>query len=120
FTLANGVVTARVLKRNGDLASLQYRGVEMLNDKSGHAGGYWSHDVTGGKEIVTRVTIDPKSNSGARGQVSVQGMSGGVKMGHGPGAARGGVFPADIEIRFALGRGDSGVYTYCTFTHLPE
>ena len=120
FTLANGTVTARVLKRNGDLASLKVRDVEMLNDKSGHAGGYWSHDVTGGKEIVTRVSIDPRTNGGERAEVSVKGISGGVKMGHGPGAAAGGDFPADIEIRWTLGRGDSGIYTYCTFTHLPE
>ena len=119
FTLANGIVTARVLKRNGDLASLQYHGVEMLNDKSGHAGGYWSHDVAGGKEIVTRVTLDPKANAGGRGEVSVKGISGGIKMGHGPGAAQGGDFPMDIEIRYALGRGEPGVYTYCTFEHQP-
>src|SRR5262249_12537592 len=31
-----------------------------------------------------------------------------------------GDFPADIDIRFALGRGDSGIYTYCIFEHLPE
>jgi rhamnogalacturonan endolyase len=120
FTLANGVVTARVLKRNGDLASFQYRGVEMLNFKSGHAGGYWSHDVTGAKELVTRVTLDPRTNSGTRGEVSVKGVSGGVKMGHGPGAAKDGDFPADIEIRYALARDDSAVYTYCTFEHRPE
>ena len=120
FTLANGVVTARVLKRNGDLASLKFRDVEMLNEKSGHAGGYWSHDAAGGKEIVTRVTLDPQANGGERAEVSVKGISGGIKMGHGPGAAAGGDFPADIEIRYALGRGDSGVYTYCTFTHRPE
>ena len=30
--------------------------------------------------------------------------------GHGPGAARGGDFPADIEIRYNLGREDSGRY----------
>ena len=41
-------------------------------------------------------------------------------MGHGPGAAAGGDFPADIEIRYCLGRGDSGVYTYCTFEHQPD
>ena len=120
FTLANGVVSARVLKRNGDLGSLKFHEVEMLNEKSGHAGGYWSHDTTGGKEIISRVTIDPAANGGERAEVSVKGISGGIKMGHGPGAAQGGDFPADIEIRYALGRGDAGVYTYCTFTHLPE
>src|SRR5205085_1510261 len=122
FVLANGVMTARVLKRSGDLASLKFKGVEMLNDKSGHAGAYWSHDTTGGTELTARVTIDPSANGGARGEVSVKGISGGRKMGHGPGVPQGaeGDLPVDIEIRYALGRGDSGVYTYCAFTHRPE
>src|SRR6185295_13730752 len=120
FTLSNGIVTAQILKSNGDIRSLQYKGIEILTDKSGHAGGYWSHDTTGGKSVVTRVTIDPAGNSGERAEVSVKGISGGVKMGHGPGAAADGDFPADIEIRYTLGRGDSGIYTYCLFEHLPE
>jgi rhamnogalacturonan endolyase len=120
FTLSNGIVTARVSKRSGDLTSLQYKGLEVLTDQSGHAGGYWSHDTTGGKETRTRLTIDPHANGGERGEVSVQGISGGKKMGHGPGAATDGDFPADIEIRYALGRVDSGVYTYCSFEHLAD
>ena len=36
FTLANGIVTACVSKRTGDLTSLQYNGRKTLNDKSGH------------------------------------------------------------------------------------
>ena len=120
FTLKNGLVIARVSKRSGDLASLQYKGQETLTDKSGHAGGYWSHDTTGGQETIARVTIDPRTSGGERGEVSVKGISGGKRMGHGPGAAQGGDFPADIEIRYSLGRGDSGVYTYCTFEHLPS
>jgi rhamnogalacturonan endolyase len=120
FTLSNGTITARVLKRSGDLSSLKWRGREMLTDASGHAGAYWSHDTTGGASLITRVTIDPKTNGGARGEVSVKAISGGIKMGHGPGAAADGDFPADIEIRYTLNRGDSGVYTYCTFDHRPE
>ena len=120
FTLSNGIVTARLSKRSGDLTSLQYQGTEILTDQSGHAGAYWSHDTTGGKETVARITIDPQSNGGQRGEVSVKGVSGGIKMGHGPGADKHGDFPADIEIRCALGRGDAGVYTYCTFDHLPS
>jgi rhamnogalacturonan endolyase len=119
FTLANGIVTARVSKRNGDLLSLQYRGVETLAFNSGHSGGYWSHDTTGGTQLLTKITLDPAKNGGERGEVSVKGISGGRKMGHGPGAAQGGDFPADIEIRYTLGRGDSGIYTSCTFDHLP-
>jgi len=59
FTLTNGVLTARVLKKNGDVASLKFKDAEMLNDKSGHAGAYWSHDTTGAKELITRITIEP-------------------------------------------------------------
>src|SRR5262245_14457767 len=120
YTLANSIVTARVSKRSGDLTSLRFKGLELLTDKSGHAGGYWSHDTTGGARTLTRVTIDPRSNGGARGEVSVQGISGGARMGHGPGAAAGGDFSADIEIRYSLGRDDSGVYTYCSFEHPPN
>ena len=93
FTLSNGIVTARILKRNGDIRSLQYKGTEIFTDQSGHAGGYWSHDTTGGKELVTKVTIDPADNGGERAEVSVKGISGGIKMGHGPGAAADGDFP---------------------------
>jgi len=120
FTLSNGIVTARILKSSGDIRSLQFKGTEILTDQSGHAGGYWSHDTTGGKSLVTRVTIDPAGNGGERAEVSLKGISGGIKMGHGPGAAADGDFPADIDIRYTLGRGDSGIYTYCIFDHRPE
>ena len=120
FTLTNGIVTARILKSSGDIRSLQYKGTEILTDQSGHAGGYWSHDTTGGKSVMTKLTIDPAVNGGERAEVSVKGISGGIKMGHGPGAAADGDFPADIDIRYTLGRGDSGIYTYCIFDHLPE
>src|SRR5262245_23568829 len=120
FTLSNGILTARILKSSGDIQSLLYKGTEILTDKSGHAGGYWSHDTTGGQSVVTKVTIDPRGNGGERGEVSIKGISGGIKMGHGPGSASDGDFPADIDIRYALGRGESGIYTYCIFQHLPE
>jgi rhamnogalacturonan endolyase len=120
FTLTNGIVTARILKSSGDIRSMQFKGTEVLTDQSGHAGGYWSHDTTGGKSVVTKVTIDPAGNGGERAEVSVKGISGGIKMGHGPGAAADGDFPADIDIRYTLGRGDSGIYTYCIFDHRPD
>lgn len=120
YILDNGIVTATILKRNGDLYSLQYKGLEMLEHSSGHAGAYWSHDTTGGKELIVKVTTDPSTNGGERAEVSIKGISGGIKMGHGPGAQPDGDFPADIEIRWSLGKGDSGLHTYCIFDHLPE
>jgi rhamnogalacturonan endolyase len=113
YTLANGIVTARVDKRSGDLVSLGYKNLEMLQPGSrGAVGGYWSHDVSRG-DRSGHITIDPKGNGGERGEVSVQGRYNGRPLGSGPG---GGV-KADIEIRYTLARNDSGIYTYCVFTH---
>lgn len=92
-----------------------------------HQYGFWSHDamgVRGTGDAAARVTIDPKANGGTRAEVSVKGSSKGRKMGTGPGVTgegqKTGQFAADIEIRWALGRGDAGVYTYCQFEHVPE
>jgi rhamnogalacturonan endolyase len=113
FTLDNGIVAARVSKRSGDITSLKYKNLELLENNSGRAFGYWSHDASSTNGHMTRITIDPKANGGARGEVSVKGIAGGNRMGSGPG----GSVIADIEIRYALGRGDSGVYTYSIFSH---
>jgi hypothetical protein len=71
FTLDNGIVTAQVAKRSGDLVSLKYRRLELLKAGSGHPFGYWSHDASRG-ERTTRITIDPNTNDGAFGEVSVK------------------------------------------------
>jgi rhamnogalacturonan endolyase len=115
YTLANGIVTARVSKRSGDLVSLKYKDIETLSGGSGHVYGYWSHDAAG-KEVVDTITIDPKQNGGQRGEVSVKGLSKGTAMGRGPGGST----VCDIEIRYSLGRSDSGVYTYSIFDHKAE
>jgi rhamnogalacturonan endolyase len=149
YTLDNGIVTARVAKASGDLVSLRYKNTEMLasfltpeglpdlqkdppgqhlaglnRNMTDHQYGFWSHDamgVRGTGDAISRVTIDPKANGGARGEISVKGISKGRKMGTGPGVTgegqKTGQFAADIEIRWTLGRGDSGVYTYCQFEH---
>ncbi|MGA2257000.1 MAG: hypothetical protein ABSG53_20295, partial [Thermoguttaceae bacterium] len=116
FTLANANVTARVNKRSGDLVSLQYRGRELLGKASGHACGYWSHTTSGAARVVDAVTIDPHSNGGQRGEVSIKSISQGTAIGSGPGGST----VCDIEIRYSLGRGDSGLYTYSIFNHEPD
>lgn len=112
YVLDNGIVTATVAKRSGDLFSLKYKGLEMLDTASGHQAAYWSHNAARNPSVA-RITIDPKSNGGERAEVSVKGISGGNRLGSGPG----GSVIADVEMRYCLGRGDSGVYTYTIFTH---
>jgi rhamnogalacturonan endolyase len=148
YILDNGIVTARVAKASGDLVSLRYKGTETLATINGpdglpdlqadppganpnglnrgmtdHQYGFWSHDAMGPRgtaPALTRITIDPKSNGAVRGEVSIKGIAVGRKMGTGPGASQDGQFAADVEIRFALGRGESGIYTYCVFEHKPD
>ncbi len=112
FTLANGLLTARISKHSGDLLSLQFKTVETLAAGSGHPGGYWSHSAASAK-TVQRVSIDPQNNGGELAEVSVKGFCQGQAMGSGPG----GSVIADIEIRYALARGSTGLYTYCIFEH---
>ena len=115
YTLSNGIVSARVAKRSGDLTSLKYQGLELLAGGSGHPYAYWSHSAASAN-VKDTITIDPKTNGGARAEVSVKGICNGQRMGNGPG----GSVIADIEIRYCLARGESGIYTYTIMTHEPQ
>jgi rhamnogalacturonan endolyase len=95
WTLNNGIVRATITKGNGRLASLVFHGINTMA-----GGGYWEQTPQGG---VATVTIDPARNGGARAEVAVKGVTGGRGM--------------DIELRYALGRGDSGIYAYAVFSH---
>jgi len=147
YILDNGIVRAQIAKASGDIVSLRYQGREMFatfltdsgepdleRDPPGenleglnrgmtdHQYGFWSHDAMGKRgsgEATAKVTMDPSSNGGRRAEVSVKGISGGKRaLGTGPGANRdNGDFYADVEIRFALLRGESGIYTYSIFEH---
>jgi len=113
FTLSNDRVTAKVSKRTGDLVSLRYKDMELLGGGSGHPYGYWSHTPGHGEQTATAVTIDPQGNDGGRAEVSVKGIANGKRLGSGPGGST----ICDVDIRYSMGREDSGVYTYCTFEH---
>ena len=112
YVLSNGIITATIAKNSGGLSSLIYKETELA-DSAGHA-GYWSHEPSGA--VIDAITIDPKSNGGERAEVSIKASCDGKPMGRGPG----GSVIADIEIRYALGRGDSGLYTYSIWTHKPD
>jgi len=117
WTLDNGIVKAVIDKRNGAMNSLIYRGMDTMGHDQGQS-GYWEQDpstaaATGG--LTDSITIDPAKNGGARAEVSVKGVTGG-QFQLTPGAPGGGTY-CDMEIRYAMGRGESGVYVYAIFTH---
>ena len=140
YTLSNGIVSARIDKKSGDLLSVRFKDMEMLAtiygagslpdtvvDKPGanlrggghrytdHQYGFWSHD-TEGQHTSAKITIDPASNGGERAEVSIKGIADGKPMGAGPG----GSFISDVEIRYTLERNRAGLYTYSIFEHQPD
>jgi rhamnogalacturonan endolyase len=112
YTLANGIITARVSKSSGDLTSLKYSGLEMLDAGSQRQSGYWEQNTARGLHVDS-ITINPKDNGGTRAEVSVKGVYNGTALGNGPG----GSVACDLEIRYTLNSGSSGVYTYEIFDH---
>jgi rhamnogalacturonan endolyase len=111
WTLDNGIVKATVSKDSGSMPSLMYKGVQVLQA----SGGTWEHNPQGAPELVNSLSIDPATNGGARGEVSIKGKSNGTfTMTR---SAPGGGTMVDIEIRYSLGRGDSGIYVYSILSH---
>jgi rhamnogalacturonan endolyase len=94
WTMTNGIVKATILKRNSNLSSLIYHGVSIVGRSE-----YWEQTPSG--QVTSTVTIDPSTNGGERGEVSVKGINGRM----------------DIEVRYSMERGTSGFYTYAEYTH---
>jgi len=111
WTLDNGIVTATITKDTGLMPSLVYRGRNLLSGN----GGSWEHTPDGAPHLTNSVTIDPSRNGGERAEVSIKGVTDGVFT-LSPNAPGGGA-QADMEIRYALGRGDSGIYVYAVYDH---
>jgi rhamnogalacturonan endolyase len=117
WTLDNGIVKAIIDKTNGDMNSLFYKGVDTMGHEQGQA-GYWEQDPSAAASaggLTNSITINPSENGGARAEVSVKGVTGG-RIQLTPNAPGGGTF-CDMEIRYAMGRGDSGVYVYAIYSH---
>jgi rhamnogalacturonan endolyase len=130
WTMDNGIVKMTVLKRNGNISSLIYHGVQILPNRS----EFWETTPSG--TITATVTIDPSTNGGERAEVSVKGVNPGGNAALAPaggprGAGRGQAAPGaprlglggprnggmDIETRYSMERGTSGFYTYAEYTH---
>ncbi len=108
FTLTNGYLTAKVDRVSGDLTSLQVKGLELMGYGSGHHAGYWEQSTARAARLESKITIDPKSNGGDRAEVSIKGWSDGKPVSG---------MLCDLEVRYTIGRGEKGVYTYAIFTH---
>lgn len=114
-TIENGIVVATIKKLNANLVSLRVRGVEMLSAGQ----GYWNvYGKTPGLQStqekatpsVTRITQDPHRNGGKLGEVAILFPYKGQSK----------FEPVDIEIRYALHQGDSGLYGWTLVNHEPE
>ncbi len=110
WTLDNGIVRATINKGSGNMSSLIYHGINTM-----HGGGYWEQTPQNAPQLTQTVTIDPAKNGGARAEVAVKGVTGGTVM-LTPGAPGGGT-QCDLEVRYALGRGESGIFAYAIFSH---
>jgi rhamnogalacturonan endolyase len=126
YTLANGYLTIKVDKVTGDLVSVKTPhtvtpDVELMGFVSGHHAGYWEQSPALAARREDKITIDPATNKGERAEVSVKGWSDGKSIlgSHPTAAGQGGGLIADLEIRYALGRGEHGLYTYAIYTHEP-
>jgi len=107
FTLANGYVTARIEKQSGTVVSLTYQDLDLLR----RGRGYWSSLGGGGagSRRSSAVRLEPAGNGGTRAEVS-------CKLSYDGQPAS---LPADVDLRYALGRGDQGLYVYAIWEHRP-
>jgi rhamnogalacturonan endolyase len=114
-TLDNGIVFAQVKKSNGNLLSLRFHGTELLS----HGGAYWNlyGAIPGqpstqekGAPSTFRVTQDPAANRGERGEITLRF----------PYLGQPKTVPMDIEIRYTLHRGDTGLYGWTIADHQPQ
>src|ERR1017187_4705767 len=114
-TLEHAIVLAKINKANGNLLSLQYRGVEMLS----HGGGYWNiygcipgqpYTEKKGTPSVFSISQNPAQNGGALGEIILRFPYSGQPQ----------AVPLDIQIRYTLRCGDSGLFRSTIAEHAPE
>ncbi len=96
WILDNGVVKATINKRSSNMTALVFRGINTMR-----GGGYWEQRPSG--RVTQTVTIDPAKNGGERAEVSIKGVTGGSGF--------------DIEARYTMARGESGIHVYGIFSH---
>ena len=111
YILQNAYVTATISRLTGDLTSLKYDGLEMMDSARNH--GYWEQNPSRADNLTDGVSIDPSQNGGSRAEVFIRGIANGKTL---AGTSSGGMI-CDLEIRYSLGSEDYGIYTYAVFSH---
>jgi rhamnogalacturonan endolyase len=111
YVLENQYLRAEIDRATGDLVSLKYQGQETMDSRRDH--GYWEQNPSRAAELSDGVSIDPGASGGERAEVYIRGKANGKVMAH---TSSGGA-DFDLEIRYSLGRGDHGIYTYAIFAH---
>jgi len=109
FVLANGIVTAKVEKQSGSLTSLKYKGLELLGAGAGRSNGYWSLPGTQ-LDFGKKRSASIRQNSAERVTVSCKFVYDGDAKS----------VPADVELIYSLGRGDSAIYLRANWDHKPD
>jgi rhamnogalacturonan endolyase len=111
-TLSNGVVTARIDTASAAILGMKYKDVELLGDGE-RENGYWSMPGTQyrfGPNPVVMVIEDPAANNGDRATISCKFLYDGGRN----------TVPADVDIRYSLGRGGSAIYLEAIWEHKAE
>jgi rhamnogalacturonan endolyase len=111
-TISNGILQATVDKASGNLISMRYRGIDVLEHGQEYMNVYG--EVPGNEKTQAKpgpvqysVTQDPGKNDGAIGEISLL-----YPYHDQPGAV-----PFNLDIRFTLRRGESGLYAWEIMTH---
>jgi rhamnogalacturonan endolyase len=97
--LANGIISARILKSSAAITSLTFRGNEMLR------AGYYSMDGGNHYRIPARCIYSVKTRSPELVDIGMNSVW------------RNEAQAFDIEIHYVLKRGASGLYSYAILTH---
>jgi rhamnogalacturonan endolyase len=107
--LENGIVRATITKSTGQVTSLQFHSVEVLANEQHKSRLYYELNASGGLEVPSQSVYSVTQRSPDFVDVS-------FKTTYQPGAPTN---PVDIDIHYALGRGNAGLYSYSIMEHKP-
>jgi rhamnogalacturonan endolyase len=108
--LDNGIIRATIQKTNAHLSSILFHHVEMLTDEPKKEHFYYELNASGGLEMADSCTFSVTTRTPDFVDLC-------FKKTWSPDA---GENPVDIEIHYALGRGNTGIYSYSVLEHKPD